>query len=84
MALEETATAATQEDPKSHHGMSEVPLFISANNLKECGNSHVEIQEYTHFSILEHHDCTALCKGFKEDKNPHPQTSLVILIQPSR
>lgn len=60
IALEETTTETTQEDPKVHQFMSEVPLFISANNLRECGNSPVEVQGSTHFAMLEHHDYTTL------------------------
>ena len=45
IALEETTNASIQEEnPKFHQGMNEFPLFISANNLRECGKSHVEVQ----------------------------------------
>ena len=64
--------------------MDEFPLFISANNLRECGNSHVEVQESTYFAILEHPDCIAMCKGFKEEMNPHPHASWLSCIQPLR
>ena len=35
-------------------------------------------------ATLGPHDCTVLCKGLKEKKNPHPHKSLMIFIQPSR
>ena len=66
--------------PKTHQGMSEVPLFISANHLKNCGNSYVEVQGSKHMDTLEPYDCIALCKGFKEEMNPHPHTSLLSCI----
>ena len=84
MALEEANAIATNEYPKIHQGMSEVPLFISANNLKNCGNSSLKVPEYTSFAILEHHDCTALCKRFKEQIKSHPHALLMSLIQPLR
>ena len=84
MALEEATTVATQENPRIHKGMSEVPLFISENNLNNCGNSSLKVPGATSFAIPEHHDFTALCKGFKEEINPHPQALVMSLIQPLR
>ena len=61
MALEEATATATQEDPRIHQGMSEVPLFISANKLKNCGNSSLKVPGSTYFAIPGHQDCIALC-----------------------
>ena len=83
-AIEGKSIAATQEGPKIHQGMSKVPLSILANNLKDGGISYEEVQGSNHLATLGPHVCTALCKGFKEEKNPHPHTSLMICIQPSR
>ena len=35
-------------------------------------------------ATLGPHVCIALFKGFKEENNPHPNTYLMICIQPSR
>ena len=80
MSLEEVTATTTQEDPRIHQGMSEFPLFISANNLKDCGNSSLKVPGSTSFAIPEHHDCTTVCQGFKEEIKPHPQEILMSLI----
>ena len=72
------AIAATQEGPKIHQGISKVPLSILANNLKDGGISYEEVPGSNHMATLGPHDCTALCKGFKEKMSPHPHTYLMI------
>jgi len=84
IALEGKSIAATQIHPKTHQGMAEIPLFILANHLKNCGNSDGEIQESNHMATLEPHSYTALCKWFKEEMNPRPHELLMSLTQPSR
>ena len=76
--------SATQEGPKIHQGMSKVPLSISANSLKDGGISYEEVPGSNHMATLGPHDFTALCKGFKEEMNPHPHALLMSLIQPLR
>ena len=64
--------------------MSKVPLYILANNIRDGGISYEEVPGSNHMATLGPHDCIALCKGFKEEMNPHPHALLMSPIQPLR